>query len=369
MGLQDHRVRLESPISDSYRCSRAANSLDIDAKKKSIHELVVRADLDSPFSVGLVVGASGSGKTTLAREVWGVDVMAEVLRLDVPVIDQFPESMTYDECVSALLGMGLSSVPCWIRPAATLSNGQRARAEAALRLALAVEGSGPVVVDEWTSVVDRTVAKAMSHCAQKHARRVGRSLVLLSCHYDVEEWLQPDWVVDCNRAEFVDWRGLRRPQRGERLVFEIAECDRSTWRYFSKYHYLSDRLPGGKILTYGVFHDGDQIGFQCFANYTPCRPGDKMKMHSNRTVIHPDYVGFGLGELVINESSRIVKSLDYEVWAKFSSVPVHKAFEKRSDLWALRNVVRDTSELGKRMNRKSGFRKHVKTYSYEYIGP
>ena len=56
--------------------------------------------------------------------------------------------------------MGLSQVPCWVRPAFTLSNGQQARAKIALTLA---DNKDLAVIDEWTSVVDRTVAKVMSH--------------------------------------------------------------------------------------------------------------------------------------------------------------------------------------------------------------
>ena len=367
MALQDYRVRLESSVCTDYRSARAANSLDIDAVKKSVHELQVQADLDSSFNVGVIVGASGSGKTTLARQVYGDNALCEVLDLSRPVIEQFPDAMTYDDCAQALCAIGLSSVPCWIRPACTLSNGQRARAEAALRMALA--GDEVLVIDEWTSVVDRTVAKAMSHCIQRHARASGRRVVLLSCHFDVLEWLSPDWVIDCNAAAFVDARGRRQP-RTERLQFDIAECDRATWRYFSKYHYLSDKLPGGKILTFGVWHEGRQIGFQCFANYVPTRRFERMKLHSNRTVIHPDFVGFGLGMRVVNETSRIVKAMGFDVWAKLSSTPMVKSRLKVPHLWALRDVQRKTGIPGGNMQRqKDSFRQNVKWYSFEYMGP
>ena len=368
MGLQDYRVTLTSPVSDSYRCTRAANSVDLDVAKKSVHDFAITADVESPFAVGLVVGASGSGKTTLARQVWGDEALRDVLDLARPVIEQFPAAMSYDDCVRALCAIGLSQVPCWIRPAHTLSNGQRARAEAALRIAH--EGESPMVIDEWTAVVDRTVAKAMSHCLQRHARGVNRRVVLLSCHYDVIEWLQPDWIIDCNTATFADARSLRRPERTEKLRFDIAPCDPKTWRYFSRYHYLSDKLPGGKILTFGVWHEDRQIGFQCFANYTPKQRFHAMKLHSNRTVIHPDFVGFGLGGIVINETSRIVKAMGYDVWAKFSSVPVFRSFCKVPHLWALRNVARETALGAKHgtMTRDSGFRQNVKWYSFEYVG-
>ena len=64
--MQNYRVRLESPVSTSFRCQKAADSLDIDVSKKSVHELNVSADIETHFNIGLILGASGSGKTTLA---------------------------------------------------------------------------------------------------------------------------------------------------------------------------------------------------------------------------------------------------------------------------------------------------------------
>jgi ABC-type glutathione transport system ATPase component len=165
--MKNYELTLQSAVSDSFRCVKAANSLDIDAAKKSVHHFKVAADLDSPFNIGLVVGASGSGKTTLAKHIWGDHCFDEILDLTRPVIDQFPDQYSYDECAAMLAGVGLTSVPCWIRPAYTLSNGQRARAECALQMAQTDREF--IVIDEWTSVVDRTVAKVMSHCVQKHA--------------------------------------------------------------------------------------------------------------------------------------------------------------------------------------------------------
>ena len=50
------------------------------------------------------------------------------------------------------------------------------------------------------------------------------------------------------------------------------------------------------------FYNNNQIGFQCFANYTPHKKGTIIIYHSNRTVIHPDYNGMGLGIKLINET-------------------------------------------------------------------
>lgn len=205
--MKTYSLTLKSPVSDAYRSQKAANSLDIDTKKKSVHNITVEADLDTPYNIGVIVGASGSGKTTLAHEIFGEDCFDTHLRNTEPVIEQFPEEYTYDECAKMLSGMGLTSVPCWIRPAYTLSNGQRARAEAALSMA---KNDELTVIDEWTSVVDRTVAKVMSHCVQKHARKQKKTIVLCSCHYDILDWVNPDWIIDCNKQEYTDLRNSQK---------------------------------------------------------------------------------------------------------------------------------------------------------------
>lgn len=362
--MQTYELKLNSEISKSFRCQKAANSLDIDVEKKSVHHFQVKADLNSDFNVGLVVGASGSGKTTFVESIFGKDCFDEILDFSKPVIDQFPEEFSYDDCAAILSGVGLTAVICWIRPAYTLSNGQRSRAEAALQMAK--QKDKIVLFDEWTSVVDRTVAKAMSHCVQKHARKFNKKIILCSCHYDIEEWLQPDWVIDCNKQSYKDWRGVRR-SRKEKLNFEIKKIGRQSWKYFSKYHYLSERLPGGHIETFGLFHNGDQIGFQCFANYVPHRKGTIKKMHSNRTVIHPDYAGLGFGIKLINLCSKIMKDDGYDVMAKFSSTPVFKAMSKDPS-WKLLKIDRKTKNvIGDNMKRRAGFRESVKTYSFRYV--
>ena len=90
-----------------------------------------------------------------------------------------------------------------------------------------------------------------------------------------------------------------------------------------------------------------------------------MKMHFNRTVVHPDYVGLGLGIRMIEATSQIMKNSGFDVWGKFSSVPVARAFEKSKN-WVLKDIMRFTPTAGKNMARSSGFRQAVKTYSYRF---
>lgn len=134
-------------------------------------------------------------------------------------------------------------------------------------------------------------------------------------------------------------------------------------------HYLSDKLPGGKIFIYGLFHKNDQIGFQCFANYCPhSNKTKKMIYHSNRTVIHPDYAGMGLGIKLINETSKMIHDKEFRVFAAFSSTPIFKSMMKQKQ-WALKSVKRDVTSHGYgSFANKNHMRTKVKMYSFEYVG-
>lgn len=365
-------VTLLSPVSTSFRCQCAANSLDIDVKKKSTHHLHID-DVVIPenWNIGLVVGASGSGKTTLIKHLFGDDVFDYDIDPEKPIIEQLPSTLNYDECAKILNGIGLTSVPCWIRPYKTLSNGQQARAQAAYLL---TKSDNIVCIDEWTSVVDRTVAKAMSVCVDKFTRRNNKRIILCSCHYDIIEWLRPDWIIDCNKQKFqLPQSDAFFFQEREKLQFNIKRIDASSWQYFSKYHYLSEKLPGGVCYYYGLFHGQNQIGFQCFANYVPHRKGTKIIMHFNRTVIHPDYIGLGLGVKLINASAKhLLSIMDCRIMGKFSSVPMYKAL-KKDDNWILKEERMKLNTQTTRGNMKrhinAGFRdRGIKTWTFEYIG-
>lgn len=148
--------------------------------------------------------------------------------------------------------------------------------------------------------------------------------------------------------------------------------DRSTWKYFSKYHYLSERLPGGEIYTFGLFHGQDQIGFQCFANYTPHRKNTRKILHSNRTVVHPDYQGMGLGMKLINETSAMMVKIfpSIKIMAKYTSTPVYKAMIKNNH-WQFmeERLLMGAMKSGGNMIRQQGFRERgIKTYHFTYIG-
>jgi ABC-type dipeptide/oligopeptide/nickel transport system ATPase subunit len=371
--VQNYLVKLECKGSESFHAAKAATSVNLKIEEKLTHTLSVDADLITNFSLGLVVGSSGSGKTSLVKKIYGDECLGVSIDEDKAIIDQFPGEWTYDQRVESLTAMGLTAIPCWVRAAKTLSTGQRARADACIKLSFAKDGD-TVIIDEWTSTVNREVAKIMSHSIRKfmdkNKDKIKVKIILVSCHYDIVEWLQPDWIIDCNKQSYENRRSLRQ-ERAERLNFYIAEADNKTWKYFSKYHYLSSSLAGGKTYSFGLFTEhGEQIGFVNFANYSFV---DRKMMHSNRVVIHPDYIGLGLGIKLSTEASRVMKRRGFTVMAKFASVAMYKQRLNHPD-WFCINIVQMKSKkqnaLISKMDkgRNKGKLNYVRYFFYKFIG-
>ena len=161
---------------------------------------------------------------------------------DAPIIDAIlPHKITgaFDEITAALSAVGLGSVPSWLQPFHLLSNGEQFRA--ALARLLLEPPSAVSVVDEFTSVVDRVVAKIGAAAFAKAWRRKhpGQQFVALSPHYDILDWLEPDWVIDTKQKTFTRGRLWRRPK----IELEIRRADGKMWRYFKPHYYLDLHYP------------------------------------------------------------------------------------------------------------------------------
>jgi energy-coupling factor transporter ATP-binding protein EcfA2 len=152
--------------------------------------------LPENWNVGLIVGNSGSGKTSIAKECFG-DFVSNIWD-EKSIIDNFSDSLTMDEITFALGSVGFNSVPYWLKPYSVLSNGEKSRVDLA-KLALERD---LIVYDEFTSLVDRDVAKSMSASVNKLFRKLDKKLVAVTCHKDIQEWLLPDWVYDTDDKVF-----------------------------------------------------------------------------------------------------------------------------------------------------------------------
>ena len=68
-----------------------------------------------------------------------------------------------------------------------------------------------IVFDEFTSVVDREIAKVSAFAISKAVRRSKKKFIAVTCHYDVVDWLEPDWVFCTDTMEFSRKKEVGRP--------------------------------------------------------------------------------------------------------------------------------------------------------------
>ena len=218
--LKQTRASSSSPACSTFR--RATSSLQRWQAELPLDE--------RDWRVGLIVGPSGSGKSTIARQLFGEAATLEWTAGSV--CDDFAVDYSIEQIAEICQAVGFNTIPSWMKPYGVLSTGEKFRVELARHL---LEGGADIMVDEFTSVVDRQVAHIGCQAVQKYVRKHERRFVAVTCHYDVIDWLQPDWTLEPATMTF-QWRSLqRRPE----LNVEIARAPYESWKLFAPFHYLT----------------------------------------------------------------------------------------------------------------------------------
>lgn len=352
---------LESDVENTPRVLQMSGIFDVPPMEKTRVEYHFDAPIEErPWNVGLIVGPSGAGKSSVARHLFG-DAMVNGYPWEPrrSIVDSFGD-LPIRETTAALSSVGFSSPPNWVRPFHVLSNGEQFRATMARAL---VDPRPLVVVDEFTSVVDRTVAQLGAHAIAKAVRARGKQFVAVTCHYDVEEWLQPDWVIEPHVGGF-NWRSLqRRPQ----VELEVVRCDHSSWRWFAPHHYLSADLHKGARCFVGLVR-GEPAAFGGLLYFPHPRRHDIQSL--SRLVVRPDYQGLGLGAYAfVEQLAKIVKANGFTMLTH----PSHPALIQpwsRSPLWMMTTPPSFASAQGN----SSSIARLVKTRQrrvahFQYVGP
>jgi GNAT superfamily N-acetyltransferase len=269
---------------DTYRSARVKSLFNVESGA----DFSLDADLpidDGNWSIGVVVGPSGSGKSSIGEKFGST--YAPSWPLDLPVIDAIAPGGDFNAVTGALSAVGLGSVPTWLRPFNVLSNGEQFRATLAT---LVCDAPPFAVVDEFSSVVDRQIAKIGAGAFSKAWRRTGGKVVLLSCHYDILDWLEPDWVFDTASGQFERGCLWRRP----RLEMHIHQTNWRYWPLFEPHHYL--KLPHMIAADcYVATIDGEPIAHLAVST----RPG-LVEARACRLVVMPEWQRAGVGMRFLN---------------------------------------------------------------------
>lgn len=357
---------------DSYRAARVKSLFNV----ASGCDVNIAAELpieDQPWKIGVIVGPSGSGKTTLGKAIG--KLYNPRWPKDQPLIDAIDPAGSFDAVTGALSAVGLGTVPTWLRPFPALSNGEQFRANLAR---LVCEAPGMTVVDEFSSVVDRQIARVGAAAFAKAWRRTCGQVVLLSCHYDILDWVQPDWVYDTGTGEF--HRGWLRPRPSFEL--EIREAKQCDYAVFEPHHYL--KLPPMVASTnYVGWVNGEPVAHIAFST----RPG-LIEARACRLVVMPEWQGAGVGMHFLNAlcgrwlegSNRYGRSLRTLF---HTSHPGLAAALRRDKRWtqvsaslvggnyarSRQSLVESNRRLGRHRGNGSGFGGHFRAVQgFRYLG-
>jgi len=371
-------VELSCPVYDSFRVQQVAGLFDVPLAEKATASFSAEVPgVEEDWQIGLIVGPSGSGKSTIARQAFADQLAgADPWPADRAVVDCFGDA-SMKQISGLLTAVGFSSPPSWIKPYQVLSGGERFRCDLARGLARAFAAAPApaaggaaqarpaaqarqiVAFDEFTSVVDRTVAQIGSAAVSKAIRsgQIACRFVAVTCHYDVAEWLQPDWVLDmatrtCQR------RRLRRPP----IELELYRCRHALWKVFAPHHYLSGSLSKGARCFVATWKNNPVS----FCGTLPVI-GRRNHWRISRIVTLPDYQGVGMGMRV----AEAVGDLHREQGNRFNVTASHPAMIahcRRSPLWRTVRVMKTGSKGTERF--VAGYRGSTgrAVVSFEYLG-
>jgi ABC-type polar amino acid transport system ATPase subunit len=179
--------------------------LDVKLEKRIVGSLPIE---DAAWQVGVIVGRSGSGKSSIAKELFPKEYIRVFKYKHKSILDDFPAGLQTGEITKALSSVGFASPPDWLKSYDCLSQGEKMRVDIARALCLDRQ---LIVFDEFTSVVDREIAKVSAFAIAKAVRRSKKQFIAVTCHYDVVDWLEPDWVLCTDTMEFTRKKEAGRP--------------------------------------------------------------------------------------------------------------------------------------------------------------
>jgi ABC-type ATPase with predicted acetyltransferase domain len=184
---------------DSFRAQSVIGSFtlnDVKMEKQFIGSIPIESE---KWKIGVIVGRSGTGKTSIAKQLFPKEYIRGFEYTSDTILDDFPENVPINEITKALCNVGFASPPDWLKAYENLSQGERMRVDIARALCLQQQ---LIVFDEFTSVVDREIAKVSACAIAKAVRRTNKQFIAVTCHYDVLDWLEPDWVFCTDEMSF-----------------------------------------------------------------------------------------------------------------------------------------------------------------------
>lgn len=356
-------IELKSKILNDRYTDYVYEHFDIQNRDETIVSIPMELDEINSFdwNIGVVYGGSGSGKSSIINHLGGVREV--IFDIDKPLISNF-NWMEPEEATRVLTAMGLSSVPTWLRPYKFLSNGEQYRAMLAYLVSSSKDGE-TILIDEYTSVVDRDVAKAMSFALQKYIRRENKKIILASCHFDIMEWVMPDWIYSPMKGGGIEKPDYLRQGRPE-ISLSISRVEPKAWDFFKKHHYLTEEA--NKTYIYLLFEwNNKPIAINVIGRHLGTT-GGVPGYRGSRVVVHPDYQGMGIGSKISEFCGGIIKNIGGKYYTKTINPALGEYRNSHTESWKptlfngkVRINNNDHSEIYKTIKQRA-------SYCHEYIG-
>lgn len=250
------------------------------------------------WNIGIIFGNSGSGKTQLGLKIAEKEKIKIIEKFEWnndSVISNFNHS-DFNFILEVLRNVGLNTQISLLKPYCVLSNGEKMR----LDLAKAIIENDFIIIDEFTSVVNREIAALICKCISKVIKKYNKKVIFISCHKDFFSDLLPDWLYDIDNKIFKkDCLWQRKTRQFHIRTGTIAE-----WQLFKKFHYLTANAQNSKHIFILENEHKKAIGICIFQIF----PSRKKIFKVKRLVICPDYQGLGLGQIFLENCCQIMQS-------------------------------------------------------------
>lgn len=335
--MQTFDIIKETKPNKTFRVASVIGKFDLQSEH-IVERFTGKIEIDNDWQIGLIVGKSGTGKTTIAKQLFPDSYITSFEYNAETVLDDMPKDASVEQITSAFNSVGFSSPPSWLKPYSVLSNGQKMRVD----LARAILSENDLFVfDEFTSVVDRNVAQIGSFAMQKAIRKTNKKFIAVTCHFDVEDWLLPDWVFDTDTMTFRKCEGQKK-NRPE-IKFEIFNTtDKTIWKMFAKHHYLS-HTHNNAASVYVATINNQIAGFCSILSFPHPKVKNFRKVH--RLVILPDYQGAGFGIKFLNEIGKYYLKNKYRFTIVTSAPSLVYALKKANN-WICKHYGRKQPQQG-----------------------
>ena len=355
-------IELKSKIQNDKYTNYVYDTFDIQNREETIVSIPMNLDGLNSFdwNIGVIYGGSGCGKSTILNTLGGVKEIE--FDKEKALISNF-DWLEPEQASRVLTSIGLSSVPTWLRPFHLLSNGEQYRATLAYTIAKANDGD-IILIDEYTSVVDRDVAKAMSFALQKYIRRENKKIILASCHFDIMEWLLPDWTYSPEIGGSIVRADLLRLGRPE-ISLQVSRVEAETFDLFKKHHYLTEDV--NKTYIFLLFEWNDKpVAINVIGRHIGRNSVEK-SFRESRIVVNPDYQGMGIGSKVSEFCAGIIKNTNAKYYTKTVN-PALGEYRENNPNWKptpFNGKIRTDKNLQKNAYTMLKLRA---SYCHEYVG-